>query len=188
MIEITQEQIDRVREILSEVPNGLEKALRSVIQRANSTVRTEATRQITSVYAITSQGVRGETNIRTRTQMTDGGIVGTVSFAGYKIPLYRFKVTPTVPTQKATVKAAVLKSSGQTPFERAFIAKMKSNHTGVFERVTRRRLPISEFMGPSTAQMAGNSVVLEKVEKAAQETIDKRLEHEITRILNGYGG
>lgn len=29
--------------------------------------------------------------------------------------------------------------------------------------------------------------VLDKVEEAAQDTIDKRVEHEITRILNGYG-
>lgn len=48
--------------------------------------------------------------------------------------------------------------------------------------------PISEFMGPSTAQMAGNSIVLADVEEKAQEVINKRVEHEITRILNGYGG
>lgn len=47
---------------------------------------------------------------------------------------------------------------------------------------------ISEFMGPSTAQMAGNSIVLADVEEKAQEVINKRVEHEITRILNGYGG
>ena len=49
-------------------------------------------------------------------------------------------------------------------------------------------LIISEFMGPSTAQMAGNSIVLADVEEKAQEVINKRVEHEITRILNGYGG
>ena len=39
MIEITNEQIERVNLILSGVPNGVEKALKSVIQRANNTVR-----------------------------------------------------------------------------------------------------------------------------------------------------
>lgn len=58
----------------------------------------------------------------------------------------------------------------------------------ICERDGSKRLPISEFMGPSTAQMAGNSIVLADVEEKAQEVINKRVEHEITRILNGYGG
>ena len=122
------------------------------------------------------------------TQKVDGGVVGMVSFAGYKIPLYRFNVSPTLPVQRATVSAAVLAESGRTPFAHAFIAKMKSGHTGMFERDGTGRLPITEFMGPSAAQMAANSVVVEQVEEKAQEVINKRIEHEITRILNGYGG
>ena len=105
-----------------------------------------------------------------------------------QIPLYRFNVSPTLPVQRATVSAAVLNESGRTPFAHAFIAKMKSGHTGMFERDGTSRLPITEFMGPSAAQMAGNSVVVEQVEEKAQEVVNKRLEHEITRILNGYGG
>lgn len=188
MIEITNEQIERVNLILSSVPGGAEKAFSSVMQRANSAVRTEVVKGITEVYAISKQNIRAETTIRTSTRKADGGIVGTVSFAGYKIPLYRFNVSPTLPIQGATVKAAVLKESTPTPFEQAFIAQMKSGHTGAFERDGKSRLPISEFMGPSTAQMAANSVVIEQVEEKAQEVINKRIEHEITRILNGYGG
>lgn len=188
MIQITAEQIERVNLILSNVPKGAEKAISSVIKRATSTVRSEALKGITGVYAISSQNVRAETTIKVRTQKADGGVVGTVSFAGYKIPLYRFNVSPTLPVQHATVSAAVLADSGRTPFAEAFIAKMKSGHTGMFERDGTSRLPITEFMGPSTDQMAGNSIVLEQVEEKAQEVINKRIEHEITRILNGYGG
>lgn len=115
-----------------------------------------------------------------------------VSFSGGKdstvLPLYRFNVSPTIPIQRATVSAAVLAGNGRTPFQDAFIARMQSGHTGMFERDGSKRLPISEFMGPSTAQMAGNSIVLADVEEKAQEVINKRVEHEITRILNGYGG
>lgn len=188
MIEITNEQIERASLILQGVPHGAEKALSSVIRRANTTVRTEAVKGITGVYAITQQNIRAETTIKMRTQKADGGIVGTVSFAGYKLPLYRFNVSPTMPVQRATVKVAVLKENSPTPFEHAFIAEMKNGHTGMFERDTSARTPITEFMGPAVAQMAGNSVVVDKVEEAAQDTIDKRMEHEITRILNGYGG
>lgn len=108
MITITAEQIERVNLILSGVPGGIEKALSSTIRRANNTVRSETLKGITTVYAITRQNVRAETTIKVRTQSSDGGIVGTVLFAGHKIPLYRFNVSPTIPIQRATVSAAVL--------------------------------------------------------------------------------
>lgn len=164
-ITITAEQIERVNLILSGVPGGIEKALSSTIRRANNTVRSETLKGITTVYAITRQNVRAETTIKVCTQSSDGGIVGTVLFAGHKIPLYRFNVSPTIPIQRATVSAAVLAGNGRTPFQDAFIARMQSGHTGMFERDGSKRLPISEFMGPSTAQMAGNSIVLADVEE-----------------------
>ena len=155
MIEISAEQIERVNLILSSIPGGAQKAISSVIRRANSTVKAETVRQITGTYAISAQRVRAGGNIR---------------------------------TQRAEVKAAVMRGNGQTPFVHAFIARMKSGHTGMFERETGRSFPVTEFMAQSTAQMAGNEEVLEQVSEKAQETVNKRIEHEITRILNGYGG
>ena len=188
MIQITADQIERVNLILSGVPKGAEKAMASVIRRANNTVRSEALKGITSVYAITRQNVRADTTIKVQTQKADGGIVGTVEFAGYKLPMYRFNVTPTVPGDRATVRAALMRENAQTPFAEAFVSRMKSTgHVGIFERKEDKRLPIEEKMGLAVAQMAGNAVVLEQVEEKAQEVINKRIEHEITRILNGYG-
>ncbi|MBE6012088.1 MAG: hypothetical protein E7234_05975 [Lachnospiraceae bacterium] len=188
MIEITSEQIEKVHLLLNNIPRGAEKALSSVISRANNTVKTEVIKGITDVYSISQKNIRADTNIKMQTKNTGDGIVGTVLFAGYKLPLYRFNVSPKKPSQKSMVKASLMKSNTQTPFEHAFIAQMKSGHIGVFKRDTGKRFPVSEYMGLSTAQMARNSVVLEKVEEAAQETINKRIEHEISRILNGYGG
>lgn len=157
MITITAEQIERVNLILSGVPGGIEKALSSTIRRANNTVRSETLKGITTVYAITRQNVRAETTIKVRTQSSDGGIVGTVLFAGHKIPLYRFNVSPTIPIQRATVSAAVLAGNGRTPFQDAFIARMQSGHTGMFERDGSKRLPISgtdSNLGAKTAAFA----------------------------------
>ena len=92
-----------------------------------------------------------------------------------------------MPKQRTLVKASVMKGSG-TAFEHAFIADMQSGHTGVFERETSKRFPIEELMGLSAAQMIGNDKVIKDVEKDAQETVNKRIEHEIDRLLNGYGG
>lgn len=62
------------------------------------------------------------------------------------------------------------------------------NGTGVFERETSKRFPVDELMGLSAAQMVGNEKIVQELQEEAQEVINERLEHEIERILNGYGG
>jgi len=187
VIEISNEQIESVNAVMHGVQGGAEKVFYNAINRALGTVRTTAGEQIREVYAISQRDLRAESNIRLK-KANRNDLVGEISFAGCKIPLYRFNVSPKQPTRGLKVKAAVLKTRSQVEFEQAFIARMQSGHIGMFERKASKRLPIKEFLGPSVADMAGNSVVLEQVENAAQETINKRIDHEMTRILNGYGG
>lgn len=205
---ISDEAFERVKLILHGVPGGAEMALKGIISRATGTVRKTTLEGITSVYDIKAKDVRDRKNttINLRTRKAEGGIVGEVKFSGGKIPLYRFGVTPKQPKIQGTkvpvkfgdtwvmvapsapVKARQRKDKPFVKFDNAFITTTRSGHTGMFERDGLGRLPVTEFMGASTPQMAENSVVLEKVEAAAVETIVKRTEHEISRILHGYGG
>ena len=43
-------------------------------------------------------------------------------------------------------------------------------------------------MGLSAAQMVENEHILQELAEEAQEVVNERIEHEIERILNGYGG
>ena len=53
MIQITNDQIERVNLILSGIPGGAQKAFSSVIRRANSTVKAETVRKITGTVSYT---------------------------------------------------------------------------------------------------------------------------------------
>lgn len=189
MIGITSEQIERVESILNGIQGGPEKAFFNVINRALDTVRTTTGKQIREVYAISQKNLRTKSNVRMKKAST-GDLIGEIAFSSGTIPLYRFNVTPKEPTpkQRTKVKAAVLKSSSQTEFEHAFIMRMKNGHVGMFERETRKSKPIKEFQSPSIKAMVENSAVIEQVEQAANETIEKRINHEVNRILAGYGG
>lgn len=186
MIEITAEAVERVEAILAGVPKGAERALSNAINRGISRVKTGAIKRVKEIYTVQSSAFNEATRIRVNKAST-GNLVGFVSFAGYKIPLYKFKVTPTAPGVRKQVRAAVMKGGG-TPFEDAFIAQMRSGHIGVFERETEKRFPIEEKMGLSAAQMVGNEKVIETLEEEAQQLVNQRLEHEIDRLLSGYGG
>lgn len=207
---ISDEAFERVKLILHGVPGGAEMALKGIISRATGTVRKTALEGITSVYDIALKDVRDRkhTTINMRTKQTGSGIVGEITFSGVKIPLIRFGVSHKSPKSRgvvpvnfngqwliapraAPVKARERRDTPMQNYEEAFVAvapNAGSGHTGIFKRMGIERLKIKELVGASTAQMAGNSVVLEKVEAAAVETIVKRTEHEISRILHGYGG
>lgn len=186
MIEITSEALERVETLLAGIPKGAERALSNAMNRGLSKVKTGATKRVKAVYTMQSSAINSATSTRISRAST-GNLAGYISFSGYKIPLYKFSVTPKAPGIKRNVKAAVKKGGGTT-FEHAFIAQMKSGHIGVFERETSKRFPIEEKMGLAMAQMVGNQKVIAELEEEAQKTVNERLEHEIDRLLNGYGG
>lgn len=185
-VEISTENMERVQALLANVPKGAERAYSNAINRGLSRVKTAAWRGIKQVYTVQASALNAATNTSIQKAST-GNLAGYVRFAGYKIPLYKFKVTPKQPGSKKMVQASVKKGGGAT-FESAFIAAMQSGHVGVFEREGRKRLPVSELMGLSAAQMAGEETVSAQVVEEAQKLVDERLEHEINRLLSGYGG
>lgn len=186
MIEITSETIERTQTLLAGIPKGAERVFSSAINRGLSHTKTQAFKRVKTVYTVKQSALNEATTTKIQKAST-GNLAGYVSFSGVKIPLYKFQVTPKEPRKGQKVRAAVMKGGGAT-FDSAFIAKMRSGHIGIFERITSRRLPIEEKMGLSAAQMVKNEVIMDQLTKEAQEKVDERLKHEIDRILNGYGG
>jgi len=204
-ISVPDGAIERAEAVLAGIPGGVERAVSAALNRGLTTAQSESQKQITQVYDITKTTVRHKGIFEMR-KATQGSLVGSITFSGHRIPLYNFGVTPKTPTSTgarvpvnlgnrwvmaspgAVVRARIRRDSTKTPSGRAFIAQMRSGHVGVFERTGNKSRAIRERYGPSVAQMAGNSVVQDVVSQKAIETIDKRVEHEITRILSGWGG
>lgn len=181
MIEISEQQIDRVNLLLGELPGASQKAFYNAINRGLATARSKSGTQIREVYHIKQSDITASQNIKEK-KATTNNLVGSLEFAGTLIPLKQFKVT-----EQGTVSVSVLKNTGATRLAHAYVADLGKYGVGVFERLTRERESSSQLYGPSTAHMVEHSDVMEKVEAQAQETVDKRIEQEITRILNGYG-
>jgi hypothetical protein len=186
MIEISCEQIERVETLLAGVPDGAPRAVANAMNRGLSKLKAESFRRVKQVYTVKAPALNEATKVSIK-KANAGDLQGEINFAGTKIPLYKFQVTPTQPSWHQLVTAAVKKGAGGT-LPHAFIAGMQSGHTGVFERVSETRLPVEEKMGLSAAQMISNEDVMDGLEDAAQEVVNKRLEHEIERLLAGYGG
>lgn len=184
MIEVTNEQIERVNSILGGIKNAPNKAFYNTINRALTTVRSKSGKMIRETYQIKQSDITSNQNMKMkRASVSD--LEGQILFAGSVIPLIRFKVSPSEPKHK-TVSVSVLRAEGGKRLQSAYVANLGRYGVGVFERLTSKRETSQQLYGPSTAHMMGNEDVLLKVEAAAQETINKRIEQEISRILNGY--
>lgn len=202
--------IDKVTKILAGIPGGAEKALTSALQRTASNLRTSSADAIRERYAISKSNIRANENVKIKKSINSGNIEFCIEFMGNKIPLYRYDgVSPKSDTRENyTVNARIngtwlrvrpsvsasghqLKGTSPTKFDNAFIATMKSGHTGIFERTggstSKGGDAIQEIMGSSVPQMLGNQEVLETLSKKAVEKFEERANHEIMRILNGWG-
>ena len=203
---VTGQAFEKAEEMLEHIPNGLNRAVSAIMSRANTAVKTETLRGITKVYDIKLADIRDrkKTMIRAGTQKVDDGIVGYIRYSGVALPLYRFGVTPTQSGTGQVVQARIRQDHAFERYGDAFIAQMRSGHTGVFERDARtshikERLGrsknretlhtqgISEKTGASVAAMAADSGVQDKAEAKFEEIVANRLDHEIHRILHGYG-
>lgn len=183
MIEISSQKIDRAALLLRNVPGGIHKALYNTVKRTMVTVKAKAATEITKHYRISAAQVKKSSRMKDR--ITSGmSMTGTITFAGNVIPLINFAVRY---GSGGLVTASVMKKSGGAALKHAFVANLQHG-TGVFERTLPKRASSVQLYGPSVAHMMGNEDVLAKIEAAASSTAEKRLEHEITRILNGYGG
>lgn len=160
------------------------------INRAVSNIRKNVGKEVSQRYFVSSGTVR-ET-IRT-VNANKGSLSGAVISRGSPIALSKFKVSPNrgvKHTKKgyspSVYSAGVEKSGGLKPLSgdpKAFIADMKSGHTGVWNRVSGSRFPIKQLYGPSVPQMAKNEEIMVKVNKEAGETLEKRINAEVANIL-----
>ena len=179
--EISQTTLDRVNAILSGIRNGSGafEAIGAAMKRASKAGEHEAARIASETYNITQKSFRSRCTISTKMEGDKGGVTRIeLVFAGAVIPLIEFSGTS---GGSNGVRVSPKMGSGQ--LRSAFIQEIYSK--GVWERVGRFRFPVEQKYGPSTGHMMQDDGVSEKMTNKMVEVFDSRIEHEISRILNG---
>ena len=183
--EVGNIKLDRVTKLLAGIPDGVYRAVGSAIKRAAGHGLTVGMRIVSDEYAITQGELKSRTrNINTIEKTGPGSYEVTFGYRGNVIPLIRFD---TRINKEGRVSARVLRTNARTAIENAFIVSI-NNHTGVFEREGPSRLPIKEIFGPSAVQaFYAREETVDKMDEEIRNTYEARIEHEITRVLNGWG-
>lgn len=185
VVDIAEEDFSRVEKLLAGIPGGAYKAVGNALTRAANSAKTVAKKSVTQEYTISSSNFLEETrNVNHINRKSDGVISVSFGYRGHVINLLKFD---TKVDKNGAVSTHVMRSTTRDALHHAFLAKMGS-HTGIYERITGARFPVLEKYGPATPQMMySNEAVTDAIEEKAAEVYEQRIEHEITRILNGWG-
>lgn len=185
IVDVAEDSLDKATRLLAGIKGGVYQAVGSALTRAAASGKTAAKGAVTQEYAISQSEFLARTrNINHFVRESDGGISVVFGFRGHVIPLLKFNTRVNGSGQVVT---QVKRSSSAETLNRAFSASM-GGHRGIYERVGASRFPVKELYGPATPQMMlANAEVTDTMEEKMAETYEKRIDHEILRILNGWG-
>ncbi|MBE6537941.1 MAG: hypothetical protein E7671_00560 [Ruminococcaceae bacterium] len=177
--------LDRVTKILAGIPGGAKKAIGSALKRASSSGEAFAARAVRSEYHIGASDFKEYTKSSKQISATSAGTEVSIKYHGTHIPLVRFD---THYDKDGKVVSRVKRSSARETLNNAFTA-MFGGVVGIYERKGDARFPLRQLYGPATPQMMdANDDVSESIANHMRETFDKRIEHEMLRVMNGWEG
>ena len=184
MRDIGAQSMDRVTKLLGGIGEGiaLRNAVYNALSRAGKSAQTKAGQFSASKYTITKGTFMARTKSKVIIKQGDGLVSVNLRYAGSVIPLIEFN---TRYGRDGNVTTQVKRDSGASALLRAFPSRVYGPMR-IFERVGESRFPIEQKYGPSTAHMMQNEEVITQMGETIRATYDARIDHEITRVLNGW--
>ncbi|MCM1307576.1 MAG: hypothetical protein NC223_03155 [Butyrivibrio sp.] len=137
-VDLDDKMLNSIKRKLEHLDGNADSVLKSVLDDVTAKIKADITEQTAGRYHITKGAIRKASKIK----KSKSGAVVTVK--GPVLSMTKFKVSPARPILKAKNRpdrlSAAVKRGGLKPVSadpKAFVAKMKSGHIGVFQRTGR---------------------------------------------------
>ena len=150
------------------------------LNRAADGTKTDATRKIREEYNVTLKALQPAFYVRKASPHALTAIVGA---SGRPLRLIGFAAR-----QVATGVSVSIKRGTRKILAQAFIAKMRSTHTGVFMRKGRKRLPIAEKYTIAVPGMLGAKQVEAAIRVSAIARFEKAMDQNVRFLTRGRRG
>ena len=161
---------------LKQITQQLRPAALRALNKTARMVEVQANRQIRGRYNLKRSEVDAAISSKAA---SISKLTAMISAKGKPLKLYNFGRNQT----KKGVPVIIIKGQRKI-IAHAFYAIMKTGHAGVFQRTSRKRLPIKELTTISIAQMFGTKVNREKLINFFYEKLPEVLRHEIKFFLD----
>ena len=145
-------------------------ALRRSLNKVAQQAKTHVIRQTGRELALPQKKIRERVTIQ---KARNDNLEAVVRVSRQAVRLFEYK-----PRQlRRGISIRVKKTGGRKVLRHAFIAAMRSGHTGVFTRAPGvARLPIRELFGPAVIEVARDHI--ESATEKAQDKLPEVFEHE----------
>ena len=174
---MSSDAFGRAERALKNIPGGLWRAVYSAMGRTLSHGKTALRREIQKEYTVEAATVRKALSSR-RVKSSDL-VQAQICVKSTNLLASQFSLQPqtdTTGTKRAEVRLGIRKSSSRR-IERGFVSK------GVaFKRKGSASYPIEPVFGPAVPGLVDDDMI-DTVRSDAKGTFEKRLDHEVKRIL-----
>ena len=198
---------------LGSLKNKAGAVMINVLRRVQSNVRKNISKKVLKRYAVKSNEIKKTVhyNKPKRSELNasvwvEGGTLPLIKFKVKPQDVIKLKGIKAVGSYvdggvkypgRQRYKYKVLKSTSLKKSETAFVQKMQNGHIGLFRRIyqnygskinynVKRKFAnnkIEELHGPSVPQMVGNEEVMNPILKEAEAVYNRRIIHELNRVL-----
>ena len=178
---ITGDQMKRLQKAMSQIKDGVPKALAGAINRTLNKGKTEVKRAIRQHYLIKAKDIPAKVRGVNPTRLYNGQLF----IRDTMVDLNKFRVRPKGVQRRKNKKMLFVqvKTTGGKLMPHAFVAGMPSGYIGPFERRGTERLPIDKLVAIASAIMASQKDVMSTVQKAMDETLDVAVGQQINRYM-----
>jgi len=181
IIEVNLEHLNDVENRLGAFKKKTPNVLSKAINRAAENAKTNMAKLTVQKYIIKNKDVKETIKV---IKSNKSNLNALVKSEGKLLGLDKFKINPKSRPQRPprSQKAQVKKSGSLKSILRAFIITVNGKSI-VMQREGVKRLPIKRLFGPAVPEMIGNEETFRELQQKANETLQKRIDHEINRIL-----
>ena len=184
-VRIDESGLEKAYKALQRIPGAFPKAVSSAMNRTLESMRTESARETAGRYFAKSSEVRKTLQLRTANA---GNLYGAMISRGGRKKLQEYKLTPKNPQvgNKKGFKGAVMRKGGLKPLPKGtFMMNTPNAGNVLFRRIRPGKAwsNIEHVVSPSIPQIVKNKETVAVVEKRAREVFEKRLNHEVMRII-----
>ncbi len=203
-VHVQSKDVEKAQNFLKGFGKKAEKAVDHSLKRVRKGIMTDATKNIPKHYGLGPKKIRENTKSSFSILAEQGSHTLTAMVRGNRISLTKYGAKPNTPTAKRPPEGvSVLVGRSKKAITHSFIAKLRSGHTGVFQRKSlvrgkvggsvygRRGNPnlerIHKLRGPATPQLMKHEQVSRAITEGAADRFEKNFNHEIDRFLEKVG-
>jgi hypothetical protein len=185
-IDIDARELQKLKKTLLGIKDGVPRVIVPAINRTLYAGQTTIKREVRKQYTIKYSDIPTKVHPANR-DPSHGEAGGNVMVEQGMLELNKFAFTPRQPGTRRVMQVQVRKGR-RRPIPHGFTQRMPSSgYLGPFLRKGATRLPIKKLYTIGAPIMASQPTVAPEVAKVMGDTLDRRLDHEVERVLNSAG-